>query len=87
MKLIKKAPIKETPAWTLVEVGDRIVVSPPANHDGRGGWDTPSKIDMSVVKVNRFTFDAEDTKGNVYRLDIREDEFQVKNYQPGLNWQ
>jgi hypothetical protein len=42
---------------------------------------------MTVLKVHKVTFDAEDLKGNVYRMDIREDKFQVKNYQPGLNWQ
>ena len=87
MKLIKKAPQTQPQASLRVEVGDLIVVQPPSSPDGRGGWDTPSKIDMTVLKVHKVTFDAEDLKGNVYRLDIREDKFQVKNYQPGLNWQ
>lgn len=77
MKLIKKATKPEPQTRLPVEIGDQVLVQPPANHDGRGVWDLPPKLDMTVVKVNRFTFDAEDTAGNVYRLDIREDQFQV----------
>jgi hypothetical protein len=77
MKLIKKATKQEMTANTLVQAGDRVLVQPQANHDGRGGWDLPPKIKMTVLKVNKYTFDAEDVKGNVYRVDIREDKFQV----------
>lgn len=77
MKLIKKAQEKVLTANTLVNVGDRIGYQAHANHDGRGGWDLPPIKGMRVIKINRFTFDAEDVKGNVYRLDIREDKFQV----------
>jgi hypothetical protein len=79
MKLIKKAIKQEVTANTLVQVGNQVLVQPEANHDGRGGWDLPPKIEMTVVKVNKFTFDGEDVMGNVYRIDIREDRFRVKN--------
>jgi hypothetical protein len=78
MKLIKKAQEPEPKANQFVTVGDLIAYQAPANHDGRGGWDVPPPREMAVKKVNKFTFDAEDTKGNLYRLDIREDKFQVK---------
>lgn len=78
MKLIKKATKAEPQARLYVEVGDTVqVLQPRAKHDGRGGWDLPPKITMNVVKVNKFTFDGEDTAGNVYRIDIREDEFSL----------
>ena len=78
MKLIKKAQEKVQNAADFVAVGDRIGYQAPANHDGRGGWDLPPIERMKVIKINRFTFDAEDVKGNVYRLDIREDRFEVE---------
>jgi hypothetical protein len=77
MKLIKKATKPEPTANILVQIGDRVAVQPPANHDGRGGWDLPPKIDMTVIKVNKMTFDGEDAEGNVFRVDVREDRFQV----------
>lgn len=78
MKLIKKAQPEVQTANALVAIGDQIAYQAPANHDGRGGYDLPPLQEMTVTKINKFTFDAEDNKGNVYRLDVREDRFQVK---------
>lgn len=78
MKMIKKAQPKVKTANQFVAIGDQIAYQAPANHDGRGGWDLPPLQEMIVKKVNKFTFDAEDTLGNLCRLNIREDKFQVK---------
>ena len=77
MKLIKKATKVQPQANLQVQIGDRVLVQPEAVHDGRGGWDLPPKIALNVVKVNKFTFDGEDNEGNVFRVDVRVDRFQV----------
>lgn len=79
MRIIKQATKQETYANALVATGDIIKYQPKANPDGRGGYDLPRAIQMTVVKVNKFTFDAEDKNGTIYRLNIREDRFQVKH--------
>lgn len=79
MRIIKQAAKQETYADVFVAIGDIVKYQPKANPDGRGGYDLPRAIQMTVVKVNKFTFDAEDKNGTIYRLDIREDRFQVKH--------
>jgi hypothetical protein len=78
MKIIKKTKQPALKANQFVTVGDQVDYQPPANHDGRGRWEIPPLEQLTVIKVNRFTFEAKDIEGNICRLDIREDFTQIK---------
>lgn len=69
MKLIKANKPEVKALNELFSVGDIIKYS-STFFDGRGYENYTRK--MKVVKVNRVTIDAEDKKGNVYRLDVND---------------
>ena len=77
MKQIKKIQKQEPKANTFVTVGEKVIFQHPNMHDGRNEWYEGAKVAMTVVKVNKVTFDGQDTEGNVYRIDVRNDRFQV----------
>ena len=66
MKLIKANKPEVKALKDLYKVGDTIKYRGSA-FDGRSYESYTRK--MKVVKVNRVTIDAEDKKGNIYRLD------------------
>ncbi len=71
MKLIQKAPQQEA----TYNVGDEIIVR-TSQFDGRTSY--PVTTSMTITKVNRITLLAEDKKGNVYKLDPREDNIRTR---------
>ena len=71
MKLIQTA---QQPQATY-NVGDEIIVR-TSQFDGRTTY--PVTTSMTVTKVNRITLLAEDKKGNVYKLDPREDNIRTR---------
>jgi hypothetical protein len=85
MKLIKKIQKQEPTANTFVALGEKVVFQHPTIHDGRNGWYEGAKVPMTVVKINKVTFDGQDAEGNIYRIDVRNDRFQVANAVPKKN--
>lgn len=75
MKLIKKAQVKEVALKDRFQVGD-VVKFTGTFFDGRGTENYTRKL--TVTQVNRVTIDAEDKKGNVYRLDATDLMYTVK---------
>ena len=71
MKLIQTAPQPEV----TYNVGDEIIVR-TSQFDGRTTY--PVTTSMTVTKVNRITLLAEDKKGNVYKIDPREDDITTR---------
>jgi hypothetical protein len=71
MKLIQTAPQQEQ----TFNVGDEIIVR-TSQFDGRTSHSFTTS--MTVTKVNRITLLAEDKKGNVYKLDPREDNIRTR---------
>lgn len=71
MKLIQPA---QQPQVTY-NVGNEIIVK-TYQFDGRTSY--PITTSMTVTKVNRITLLAEDKKGNVYKLDPREDNIRTR---------
>lgn len=71
MKLIQTAPQPEQ----TFNVGDEIIVR-TSQFDGRTTY--PVTTSMTITKVNRITLIAEDRKGNVYKLDPREDNIRTR---------
>lgn len=72
MKLIQTAPQQEQ----TFNVGDEIILM-RSNFDGRTTY--TERVAMKVTKVNRVTLLAEDKKGNVYKLDPREDTITTRD--------
>lgn len=77
MKVIHKTKKQELQAKDLVVVNDKVVVQTPSVPDGRNGFIKGNKVSLTVVKVNKQTFDGQDNEGNIFRVDIRDDQFQV----------
>lgn len=79
MKLIKEVNL-DPKAKMFVSVGDEIFYYPPHNMPAFHNQieHVPAfSHQLKVIKVSTKTFDAQDGAGNVYRVFIKFDRFQV----------
>lgn len=71
MKLIKKAQPKQVNELANLNTGDKVEVK-TYTPDGRNGT-IMGTYNLTVLKVNKVTFEGQDKEGNVYLIDSRDE--------------